>query len=125
MRVCRGLVFPSSRLLRAEMLSMNFKFQDVPDNQSAIPYSDDSLHYRSRHTIYRHCLNIKSGLNMPIVLLFLYGYNGYVTSFKQGIGAKHSGNLAYLLMALIKVRGRLLEQILPQRTVASSVLSSG
>jgi len=62
---------------------------------------------------------------MPIVLLFLYGYNGYVTSFKQGIGAKHSGNLAYLLMALIKVRGRLLEQILPQRTVASSVLSSG
>jgi len=35
---------------------------------------------------------------MPIVLLFLYGYNGYVTSFKQGIGAKHSGNLAYLLL---------------------------
>jgi len=62
---------------------------------------------------------------MPIVLLFLYGYNGYVTSFKQGIGTKHSGNLAYLLIALIKVRERLLEQILPQRTAASSVLSPG
>ena len=50
----------SSRLLHAEMLSMNFKFQDVPDNQSAVPYRDIcSLHYRSRHTIYRHCLQYK------------------------------------------------------------------